>query len=440
MAKLLKFFLLISVLTIAACKNAGELGESSDSCTNFTEEIYFPSQMKPDSDWNTPDPTKAWNIFSVKPDGTDLKPVTSFNNGQINRILRVSPSGKYLSFYSTVNLSGKNSDPANLAANAVVLARDMKGYQTITKNTIKFMDTTGTNIFPDDSKIAFSSFMDLSGNWDGVATGGVNAWISDLSGTKRMALTKNTKVGMSAAVTGVSPDGTLIVTAEGSDLSGVWDGTISGSTNIWILSADGKSRFPLTKNSKAAMSALSPVFFPDGSRIAFISKTDVTGIWNGTPNFVYNIWTIKPDGTGLTRITNYKKADLNSVKISPDMKKIIFQSRLAMDGSDLAGLPLWNLWIMNIDGTNPQPLTKNTLAGYDSIAVDFSPSGKQISFFSKTDLTGAWNGVKTASYNLWVVNADGTGLKALTKNSNANMDTDGTPQYAWGKEITCKKK
>lgn len=434
-----RLLLLAIFVTFAACKNAGDLEESSTTCTDFPEEIYFPSQMKPYSDWNVPEATKTWNLFSIRPNGKDLKPITSFSNGQVNRILRVSPSGKYLSFYTSVNLSGKDSDPTNLAANAVVVARNLSSYKFITQNTLTFLDTSGTNIFFDDRRIAFSSFMDLRGIWDGVATGGVNTWISNLDGSNLIPLTKNTKAGLAAAMAGVSPDGTLIVTSENSDLSGIWDGTPTLSTNAWIVSTDGKTRYPLTKNKKGAMPTFSPVFFPDGSRIAYFSKTDLSGAWDGIPSVVYNIWTVKPDGTDFKRITNYKKADLNSVKISPDMQKIAFQSRLPLDGID-GHLPLWNIWIMNIDGTNPQPLTKNTLVGYDSISLEFSPNGNQISFYSKSDLTGAWNGVKTDSYNLWVVNADGTGLRPLTKNSNTNLDTNGAPQYSWAKEITCKKK
>lgn len=443
---LIKLAVLTAFLTLGACLEDSNNNASKDSkddsqknCISYDEQIFFPSQLKPGSNWSTPDPDFTWNVFSINPLTGNLKPITNYTQGKINRIVRVSGSGKYINFYSTSNLSGKDTDPATAAANLWVLTRDLKNFYPITKNTLSLYDTVSGHITPDDSKIVFDSVTDLSGAWDGTMSSSINLWTANIDGSNRIPLTLNTKTDLRTTTAAMSPDGKFVVAHSFNDLTGVWDGTPTASANLWYLSLDGKIKYPLTKNTKKNIPTPIATVFPDARKIAFISKTDPTGTWDGTPSVPHNIWTINSDGTNLKRITNYSKADISSIRVSPDGQKMVFHSTMALDGTDIY-TSVWNVWIMNIDGTGLMPLTKNTILGYDSVTPTFSPSGKYVSFFSKSDINGSWNGIKALSYNLWIINTDGNGLTALTKNSHSSMDTNGSSQYAWAKAITCNKK
>jgi Tol biopolymer transport system component len=133
-----------------------------------------------------------------------------------------------------------------------------------------------------------------------------------------------------------------------------------------------------------------------------------------------NVWTINVDGSGLTALT--KLANLTSPAAilinrapvwSPDGKLIAFASDRALDGSDNSDLNgTFNIWVMNADGTNAKPLTNLTAMNAASVVPVWSPDGAKIAYSSQRALDGSDAlGVGT---NIWVMNADGTGNKHLT--------------------------
>ena len=107
----------------------------------------------------------------------------------------------------------------------------------------------------------------------------------------------------------------------------------------------------------------SPVWSPDGTRIAYLN--------NG-------IWVMNTDGT------NQRLLLLSSTRPvwSPDSTRIAYATREAP-------LTPFDIWVMNTDGTGQQQLTTS---GYGPV---WSPDGTRI----------AYNRV---GLHLWVVNADGT--------------------------------
>jgi dipeptidyl aminopeptidase/acylaminoacyl peptidase len=88
------------------------------------------------------------------------------------------------------------------------------------------------------------------------------------------------------------------------------------------------------------------------------------------------IYTVHADGTGLTRLTNDPALDL--------------QPRWSPDGTRIAYLHGYHLWVMDADGTDAHEVT-----GYaDDVQLTWSPDGTRLAF--------ARNGA------IWVVDADGT--------------------------------
>src|SRR5262249_53338910 len=109
-------------------------------------------------------------------------------------------------------------------------------------------------------------------------------------------------------------------------------------------------------------------------KIIFESRLNLDGSDSANP--VRNIWSVNADGTGLKPLTNLvaEYADSTRPQPSPDGNQIVFVSRRRLDGSDTADLndPL-NVWWMTGDGNGLRPLTRATVAGADSVEPRWSP-------------------------------------------------------------------
>jgi hypothetical protein len=95
------------------------------------------------------------------------------------------------------------------------------------------------------------------------------------------------------------------------------------------------------------------------------------------------------DGTGITQLTS-ELSDGNP-EVSPDGKKVAFMSR--RDGN-------WEVYVMNIDGSEIQRLTSN--GANDGLPI-WSPDGQTIAFAS--DQSGEWA--------IWAMNPDGSNQRML---------------------------
>ncbi|MEO7456959.1 MAG: hypothetical protein ABIY52_11915 [Gemmatimonadaceae bacterium] len=143
-------------------------------------------------------------------------------------------------------------------------------------------------------------------------------------------------------------------------------------------------------------------------------------VWRLDP---FDIYTARPDGSDLRRLTNYGVYTAEAV-VSPDSRKIVFTS---LKGGDL------DIYTMNVDGSDIRQLT--TEPGYDG-GPWWSPDGTKIVY-------RAWHPVDSAltSYRdllaqrlvrpnrmeLWVMNADGSGKRQITQLGGANFGPSWTP-------------
>ncbi len=108
-----------------------------------------------------------------------------------------------------------------------------------------------------------------------------------------------------------------------------------------------------------------PRFSPDGSRILFTSDRGGTD----------NLWTIRPDGTGLRPITTEKDHVVNSGDWSPDGEYVVARKRL----TDASSIGTVELWLWHVMGGNGVEITKQAEIP-DANGPVFSPDGRWIYF------------------------------------------------------------
>ncbi len=163
-----------------------------------------------------------------------------------------------------------------------------------------------------------------------------------------------------------------------------------GNYEIYTMYPDGSNLTRLTNNPAqdfvpAWSRNITPAWSPDGSQIAFVSDRD--GYYSMGN---YEIYVMNADGSGQIRLTNDSAWDGHPTW-SPDGSQIAFTSW--RDGKP-------QIYVMNADGTGLQRLT-NLARDWEPA---WSPDGSQIAFESNRDGNG----------EIYVMNADGSGQKRLT--------------------------
>ncbi len=204
---------------------------------------------------------------------------------------------------------------------------------------------------------------------------------------------------------------------------------------ICTLGADGGVLFRVTDNG---FMDVYPAWSPDGSRIAFLSMRGetldiyVAGLEGGGEELLYDsgfhdadihwvggkiaftrnsqTWLMDEDGTGAAQVTDPPRAGEwgNSVlpfgdydpRISPDGSKIVFE-RMVDDGSPHGN---YDLYMVNADGSGEEALTEN---GWTQGLATWSHSGERIAYI--VSAVGA-----EGRYDIHLMNSDGSDSRDLT--------------------------
>ncbi len=277
---------------------------------------------------------------------------------------------------------------------------------------------------PNGSKIAFSSSRALDGSDAANTNFAVNVWIMNADGSAPTPLTHLSVP--SAFSPRWSPDGSKILFESFRALDGSDASNTNANHNLWIMNADGSNAIPLTRLTAAGAGVTNGSWSPNGAKIAFASAraldgTDATGADQ-------NIWFVNPDGTGAVPVTRFTAplvgTALSPTAWSPDGTTLAFESQGAFDGSDAADLnSTTNLWLVNADGSNARPLTRLTAATALLFPYAWSPDSHRIAFSSVAALNGSDALNANSTSNVWVINADGTGRTALSGLTAAKADS-----------------
>ena len=230
-----------------------------------------------------------------------------------------------------------------------------------------------------------------------------------------------------------------------------WDDQPS---EVYVMNADGSGKRNLTRDRA---NDDYPTWSPDGRRIAFLR---VTGSYR---HHGYHLYAVNADGSGLRKLGRIAAtAYFSSHPVwSPDGRTIyVGRYLISTDGSGARKLPympwsaVWSpngrqiafvrnratglpgpgaagskddseIYVMNADGSGTRRLTHNL--GYDG-APAWSPDGRKIAFQSqrRSAIYGGNGGKGDSKAEIYVMNADGSGKRNLTRNP-AN---DGSPSWS----------
>ena len=266
---------------------------------------------------------------------------------------------------------------------------------------------------PDGKRIAFYS--DRDGNSE--------IYTMNPDGTDIVRLTFHTVAKDSLPAW--SPDSTKLAFSSTRD---------DGQFEIYVIDADGSSLTRLTNNPAHDVY---PAWSPDGTKIAFWFERDGNR----------EIYVMNSDGSGQTRLTNNLAVDMRP-DWSPDGRKIAFSSD--RDGNS-------EIYVMDADGTNQIRFTNNP--GSDGYP-EWSPGDPQpeppleigikkeaIRLLQSLGLGGG--GQQPSShivfqsdrdgndeiYQIYAINADGSGLTRLTSSTGSDQHPSVSPD---GAKITFK--
>jgi hypothetical protein len=178
-----------------------------------------------------------------------------------------------------------------------------------------------------------------------------------------------------------SPDGTQIA----------FTSNRTGDLNVFTMNADGSNVQQLTH--KVVTDAF-PSWSPDGSQIVFES----------TRSGNFDIYTMNADGSDITQLTH----NLNTDELpswSPDGTQIVFDSNRGGN---------FDIYTMNADGSNVQQLTHKSA---DDFEPRWSPDGSTVAFSSD----------RTGNYDVWTISASGHNATDISNNPGSDLDPGWSP-------------
>ncbi len=285
-------------------------------------------------------------LFTMNPDGTGDKQLTNPPRGAIDSLPDWSPDGDRIVFHR--EFTGKPYEIYTVKADGSDEKQVDPGCPTgVTDDEI--CEESDPAWSPDGKAIAFSwphgALKEVRGE-ETIEVRGIGVMALDGTGAELITQTKRPTHAEDETPTW-SPDGRQIafvrlnITAEPLD-----------ATAIFVAKADGSDERQITPWK---LNAADPAWSPDGSLISFRSELPDT-------DFVGDIHTVRPDGSGLTQLTRAKGKTVYGSSFSPDGSSIVF----AMTGD--SGLP--DLFVMGKDGSNLKTLTSTP--EWES-APDWSP-------------------------------------------------------------------
>ena len=175
--------------------------------------------------------------------------------------------------------------------------------------------------------------------------------------------------------------------------------------SIWTVRPDGTGATRITRTTHGDTD---PAWSPDGRRIAFIRAiADEQAQFAQDP---HEIFVVNADGTGLRRLTRNHVYD-GEPTWSPDGRRIAF---VRGGPPILAGPEIRDIWVMRSDGSRQRSLGRTTTLEFWPA---WGPRGRTIAYVARDlerrfDRDGVPHWERSPRFDLWTMRADGRGRAA----------------------------
>jgi Tol biopolymer transport system component len=314
-------------------------------------------------------------IFVMNADGSTLRKLTRNVPSDGGPVW--SPDGRKITFRSARDGNGE----------IYVMNADGSRPRRLTRNPAS---DGGPVWSPDGRKIAFVRFR--AGNSD------VYVMTADGSGQRNLTPNPEGRRPTRDRSPAWSPDGRSIAFASNRD----------GNYGIYVMNADGSGLRRLTRNLRAGGG---PVWSPDGRKIAFGSDRDSNG----------EIYVMNADGSDQRNLTRSPAGD-GDPAWSPDGRRIVFVRSFASGRRGYA-----DVYVMNADGSGQRRLARGKRSGVfpptgqwfslTPVSPRWSPDGRRIAFVSN----------RHRNFEIYVIKADGSGQRNLTRKPGADVSPAWSP-------------
>jgi TolB protein len=164
-----------------------------------------------------------------------------------------------------------------------------------------------------------------------------------------------------------------------------------GDANIWVMDEDGNNQHQVTTNGWN----FDPDWDPDSEWIYFWS-------YHGEGDGIH-LWKVRPNGDDQQQVSFFDESTVAAPEVSPN------NDLVAYEGPGPGGGPR-DLWVCNIDGTNPLHLTEtSTWESYPH----WNSDGTKISFCGE---------VTPNNFVVFIINPDGTEMEQVSVPPLGNDD------------------
>ncbi|MEJ7629368.1 MAG: hypothetical protein WKF54_07225 [Nocardioidaceae bacterium] len=231
----------------------------------------------------------GFQLFTMRADGSDVRQITSIDGDAVAPDW--SPDGRRIVFELA------DADHAGIA----IIRSDGSGLRDLTPTGLQSQPA----FTPDGRSIVYERFVP--------STGDDSIWIMRRDGSGQRRLTRDPFAGEGGDTDpNVSPDGTTVsfVRVKESDVLQA----------LYSVHIDGTNLQKLTPYALDV--GIKHDWAPDGSRIAIITHADLAPAGTSA-----NVATIRPDGTGLRKLTHYRGGEINAFtgSYSPDGRWIAYR-------------------------------------------------------------------------------------------------------------------